>query len=417
MAQPRNRSAPFVEGGFTQDRMVRPLVEAYHEAVGVYVTLATSCATLAVELFGFRVVAPMQPGGPPPIAAMRQDGQRDSDVPIEAHCTGQAIEVKAIAPDPQAVLYTVASRIADEQGPCTGVEVVRHHAGARGASSASHGQRPYRPLGPSAGHGFVPIADGLMAAFGAIQDSPAPGGCGQGMPAPEHGGAPTPHGHAPDAALIAPGECGIRGQLGVKGQPLRVAARDRGPERDQTEQLPRVGGPCEVGLGLAEETAVGLVSEKGEAPATRLATVGDVVGVQTRGGAAGGDGVKGAAASRGLWEKQRRERREPSRESAVLIFPLRPVGGVRGTGRCGEAIPSSTEAECLIEIAVTDLATARLGPQLEGEQPEQSTGGGDHLRAGIARRRHALSALELGQQRAKEENACDAGPSAASWEQ
>ena len=66
-----------VEGSFTQDRIVRPLVEAYHDAVGVYVKLATSCDKLAVELLGFRFVEPMQLGGQPPIAAIRQDGQRD----------------------------------------------------------------------------------------------------------------------------------------------------------------------------------------------------------------------------------------------------------------------------------------------------------------------------------------------------
>ena len=71
------------------------------------------------------------------------------------------------------------------------------------------------------------------------------------MQAAQHGGAPTTNGHEPDAALIDPGEFGIRGQLGVKVQPLRVAARDRVPELDKTDQLPRLVGPCEVGIGIA----------------------------------------------------------------------------------------------------------------------------------------------------------------------
>ena len=78
---------------------MRPLVEAYHDAVGVYVKLATSFYKLVVELFGFRFVEPMQPGGQPPIAAIRQDGHRDIDVHIEAHFTGQAVEVKEIDTD------------------------------------------------------------------------------------------------------------------------------------------------------------------------------------------------------------------------------------------------------------------------------------------------------------------------------
>ena len=62
----------------------------------------TECSLykLAVQLFGFRFVAPMQPAGSPPIAAIREDGQRDIDVHMEAHCTGQAIEVKEIDTDP-----------------------------------------------------------------------------------------------------------------------------------------------------------------------------------------------------------------------------------------------------------------------------------------------------------------------------
>src|SRR5215475_3637393 len=113
---------------------MRPLVEVYHKAVGVNVKLATSFDKLAVELLGFRFVEPMQPGSQPPIAAIRQDGQRDIDVHIEAHFTGQAIEVKEINTDTQAVLYAVASSIADEQVPCTDIEVVGHHESEFGAS-------------------------------------------------------------------------------------------------------------------------------------------------------------------------------------------------------------------------------------------------------------------------------------------
>ena len=104
---------------------------------------------------------------------------------------------------------------------------------------------------PSEGHGFVHIADVLMAALGDIQDGPAPGVSREGMQAAQHGGAPTTHGHEPDAALIDPGEFRIGSQLGVKRQPLWVAARDRVPELDKTHQFPRLVGPCEVGIGIA----------------------------------------------------------------------------------------------------------------------------------------------------------------------
>ena len=124
--QPRNGPAPFVEGGFAQDGVVRPLVEAHNDVVGVHFKQATGFHKLAVELFGFRFVEPMQPGGQPPIASISQDGHSDIHVYIEAHFAGQAIEVKEIDTDPQAVLHTVASGIAEDQLACAGIEVVGH---------------------------------------------------------------------------------------------------------------------------------------------------------------------------------------------------------------------------------------------------------------------------------------------------
>ena len=109
---------------------------------------------------------------------------------------------------------------------------------------------------------------------------------------------------------------------------------------------------------------MGLVGETGQDTGARFATLGDVMSVQTRGIATGGDGVKVEAESGGLWEEQRCARGEPSRQSAMLIFPLSPVRVVRGKGRLGEAIAPSKEAEGLIEIALADMAAALLVQQL-----------------------------------------------------
>jgi hypothetical protein len=142
---------------------VRPLVAAYYDAVSVRCKLATGFSKLAGELFGLRFVESMQPGSQPPIAAISQDGQSDIDV------HGHAIEMKGIDTDTQAVLHTVASSIAEEQFPCTGVEVVGHHQSELGAPSAVPGQLLYRAIVPAECHGLVHRADVLMAAFGAIQ--------------------------------------------------------------------------------------------------------------------------------------------------------------------------------------------------------------------------------------------------------
>ena len=58
---------------------------------------------------------------------------------------------------------------------------------------------------------------------------------------------------------------------------------------------------------------MGLVGEKGQDTGARFATLGDVMGLQTRGLATVGDRVKVEAESGGLWEEQRRETGEPSR--------------------------------------------------------------------------------------------------------
>ena len=179
ITQPRNRGAPFIEGGFTQDRIVRPFVKAYHNAVGVYFELATSFHKLAVELFGLRFVEPMQLGGQPPIATIRQDGQRDIHVHIEPHLTGQAIEVKEIDTDAQAILHAIASGIADERSRALASKLLDTTRVGSATPQAVHGQLPYRPSVPTECHGLVHIADVLVAAFGDIQDGPAPG-CGRG---------------------------------------------------------------------------------------------------------------------------------------------------------------------------------------------------------------------------------------------
>jgi hypothetical protein len=83
--------------------------------------------------------------------------------------------MKEIDTDPQAVLHTVASSIADEEIPGTGVEVVGHHQGQFGAPQAVDGELPYWLIVSPEGHGLVYIADVLMAAFGDVKDCPAPG--------------------------------------------------------------------------------------------------------------------------------------------------------------------------------------------------------------------------------------------------
>jgi len=81
--------------------------------------------------------------------------------------------------------------------------------------------------------------------------------------------APTPHRHPPEAARMAPCQCGRRDQRGVKGAPQRIGPREGMPEGDNPHPCPRLLRPGAVGLGLAEAVAVGLMGPQGEAPQAR----------------------------------------------------------------------------------------------------------------------------------------------------
>src|SRR4030095_14409283 len=52
IVQPWNRWAFFIQGGFAQDRIVRPLVEVYDKAVSVHFEQASGFHKRAIELFG-----------------------------------------------------------------------------------------------------------------------------------------------------------------------------------------------------------------------------------------------------------------------------------------------------------------------------------------------------------------------------
>ena len=78
-------------------------------------------------------VEPMQLSGQPPLAAVGQDSQGDIHVHIEAHLTGQAIEVKELDTQTEAVLDAVASSRADDELSGTAIKVIGHEQGELGA--------------------------------------------------------------------------------------------------------------------------------------------------------------------------------------------------------------------------------------------------------------------------------------------
>ena len=110
------------------------------------------------------------------------------------------------------------------------------------------------------------------------------------------------------------------------------------------------------------------MGEKGEDPRTRLAPLGNIMGVEACRVAALGHGVKIETERRGCGQQQRGYMRQPSGQQTVLRLPLRAVGVVGGEGRLREDIEPSAQPERLIKIKVTDVTAAFLVQQLQGQQ-------------------------------------------------
>src|SRR5687768_18396491 len=110
------------------------------------------------------------------------------------------------------------------------------------------------------------------------------------------------------------------------------------------------------------------MGEKGEDTCARLATLGDVMGVEACRVAAIGNGVKIETERRGFGQQQRGHMRQPSGQQTVLLLPLRAVGVVGGEGRLREDIEPCEQPERLIKMKVTDVTAAFLVQQLQSEQ-------------------------------------------------
>ena len=87
---------------------------------------------------------------------------------------------------------------------------------------------------------------------------------------------------------------------------------------------------------------------------------------------------------------------------------LGAVGVIGDEGFLGQDVETGKEPESLVEVEVVDVAAAFFVEEFQDQQTQQSPGGGDHFRAGIAGIVNEAVKAELGQQRQKQENAGDA---------
>lgn len=95
-----------------------------------------------------------------------------------------------------------------------------------------------------------------------------------------------------DPTLVDTRQFRIRDHLTVEVQPLRVVSRDVLPELDEAHQFSRLIGAGQIGIGVAQDPALGLLGEEAEDAGTGLAAAGQEVVIQGRGIAPERDGVE-----------------------------------------------------------------------------------------------------------------------------
>lgn len=89
-------------------------------------------------------------------------------------------------------------------------------------------------------------------------------------------------------------------------------------------------------------------------------------------------------------EQQGCQAGDPTGQELLLVAPLGAIGVVGGEGRLGQDVQPGEETEGLVAVEVVDVAPPLFVRELQGQQAQEGTDGGDHARAGVARPLHQL---------------------------
>src|SRR5262249_20803273 len=149
-----------------------------------------------------RLVEAVQLAGQPPVAAVGHNGQRHVHIDVEAHLTGQAVEVKEGDADAEAVFDAVPLGIADNQVAGRLGDVVGQEQRRLVPTEPGHRYLPNLPVVATQVDPFLPVADGLVAALGNVDDGLVPGGRRESTQAPQDGRATAADGHQGDVPLV-----------------------------------------------------------------------------------------------------------------------------------------------------------------------------------------------------------------------
>ena len=120
----------------------------------------------------------------------------------------------------------------------------------------------------------------------------APGGGGQVMDLLEQSRGAAAQGDESDVVVVEAVEVSVGCELGIEDQMLRRSAVLALPERDEAEDLVGLLAFAEIGVGVAEDVAVGVLGEEGENAGLAAAALGEVVGLDLRVLAEVGHGVE-----------------------------------------------------------------------------------------------------------------------------
>ena len=188
---------------------------------------------------------------------------------------------------------------------------------------------------------------------------------------------PPPQGDELNPQPVQLAELGIGRQLGVEDQLLGKAASPLLPELDEAEDLIIPLVLPQVGVGVAEDSSVGVLGQERQHPLLLPAPLGDVVFLDQRILAVKGDRVE--------VEVKRCSPAQP--QSADLIEPVAHQTGIAarldaatvfGEERSlGDHVQAGEEGQPVVEDRAHDVAVARISEELQAP-----TTTGPHTRPG-----------------------------------
>ncbi len=194
--------------------------------------------------------------------------------------------------DPEAILDAVAPRVSDDQVASRLLEVVREKQRGLLPSQTIDGNLSNRSLIIPERRGLIQVSDPLVAALRCVEHRSRPRRSRQILePAQDRGTAATNRDEI-NASLINARHFRVVDELGVEVEPLGAAASDSVPKFDEAHQFSQLVGADQVGVGVAQATAVLFEGEEGLDTRAGHATAWEVVPVEPSGITSVGDGME-----------------------------------------------------------------------------------------------------------------------------